>query len=123
MCDGAVGLRCEIALNFLRNRRVKYIYEYYKWVNTGGFNVTVRKQQVMLNSSRVRLSFLEELSGLFRQGRVDVDTGSHFKSRRDGQSRDNLKMPMVIVFLFIPDGRSMDDVIIVRIVQLGVKFK
>ena len=53
LCDGAVGLRCEIALNFLRNRRVKYIYEYYKWVNTGGFNVTVRKQQVMLNSSGV----------------------------------------------------------------------
>jgi hypothetical protein len=35
------------------------------------------------------------------------------------QSWDNLKMPMVVIFLFILNGSGMDDIIIIGIVQLG----
>jgi hypothetical protein len=68
-------------------------------------------------------SFLEELSGLFGKGSVDVDAGPRFKSGRGSQSWDNLKMPMVVVFLFIPHGRGVDDVIIIRVVQLGIELE
>jgi hypothetical protein len=32
-------------------------------------------------------------------------------------------MPMVVVFLFIPHGRGVDDVIIIRVVQLGIELE
>jgi hypothetical protein len=71
----------------------------------------------------MRLTLPQELSSLLGKGNVDIDAGSHFKSSGGRQSWDNLKMPMVVIFLLILNGSGMDDVIIIGIVQFGMKFK
>ena len=75
-----------------------------------------------LNSINVYSSILsQELGGLLRKGNIDKDARSHFKSCRGGQSGDNLKMPMVVIFPFVFNGSGMDDKVIIRIVQFGLK--
>ena len=70
-----------------------------------------------------KLALPQELSSFLGQRNVDIDAGSHFKSSGGSQSWDNLKMPMVVIFLFIFNGSGMDDIIIIGIVQFGIKFK
>ena len=75
------------------------------------------------NRLGVEFSFLEELSSLFGKGRVDVDAGPHFKSGRGSQPGDDLKVPMVVVLLFVLNRHGIDDVIVSGIVQLGIKLE
>jgi hypothetical protein len=63
------------------------------------------------------------MSSLLGKGNVDIDAGSQFKSSGGRQSWDNLKMPMVVILLFILNGGGMDDIIIIGIVQFGIEFK
>jgi hypothetical protein len=70
-----------------------------------------------------KLNLPQELSSLLGQGNVDIDAGSHFKSSGGSQPWDNLKMPMVVIFLLILNGSGMDDIIIIGIVQIGIEFK
>ena len=70
-----------------------------------------------------KLALPQELSRLLGQGDVDIDAGSHLKSGGGRQSWDNLKMPMVVIFLLILNGSGVDDVIIIGIVQFGIEFK
>jgi hypothetical protein len=70
-----------------------------------------------------KLNLPQELSRLLGKGNADIDAGSHFKSSGGSQSWDNLKMPMVVIFLFILNGSGMDDIIIIGIVQFGIEFK
>ena len=70
-----------------------------------------------------KLNLPQELSSLLGKGNVDIDAGSHFKSGGGRQSWDNLKMPMVVIFLFILNGSRVDDKIIIGIVQFGIEFK
>ncbi len=67
--------------------------------------------------------FYQELSSLLGKGNVDIDAGSHFKSGGGRQSWDNLKMPMVVILLFILNRSGMDDIVVIGIVQFGIEFK
>lgn len=70
-----------------------------------------------------KLTLPQELSSLLGKGDVDIDAGSQLKSGGGRQSWDNLKMPMVVIFLFILNGSGMDDKIVIGIVQFGMEFQ
>ena len=68
------------------------------------------------------LRFSQKFGCLLREGHVDIDPRAHLKSGRGGQPRDNLKVPMVVILSFILNGRRMDDVVIIRIIELDIEF-
>jgi hypothetical protein len=61
------------------------------------------------------------LGGLLGKGDIDIDPRSHLKSCWGGQSGNNLKMPMIVILPFIFYGGGMDDKVISRIVEFGIK--
>ena len=78
---------------------------------------------IFFSATSCTLTLPQELSRLLGKGNVDIDAGSHFKSGGGHQPWDNLKMPMVLIFLFILNGSGMDEIIIIGIVQFGIEFQ
>ncbi len=72
---------------------------------------------------RCKLTLSQELGSLLGKGNVDIDAGSQFKSSGGCQSWDDLKVPMVVIFLLILNGGGMDDIIIVGILQFGIESR
>src|SRR5271157_5582481 len=72
-------------------------------------------------SARNLASPSEESRGLFGHGNIDVHARSHLEPGGGGEPGDDLKVPVVVIFLLIPDGSSADHVVEIRVVQLGVE--